>query len=386
MQSLYKLTARTNNLASWFCGGLTTMILLSCSQAVPLNELSNNESYSSFDTNIYPLNALVCDPMSEPTGPVDPGMGLIGSLYYLQPNERYYSVPEYLQNGTKSPQKIFYSELNVPTRKFELGFPIETGGMVKNDNGDDLVEFFALQFSSILVLRPDQQEGLYELALLSDDGAIFKVREQNGQYVAYVTNDGDHPTRFGCGTTPIQMNRESEHVVSIEYYQGPRYHISLIPMWRKITESTQPDPLCGATGNETFFDYNNNSTPTSNYQALLSRGWEPIQPGNYRLPASAAFNPCTTAPAPIISNMKIESNLDGGLIVKWSTDMSTTSQVLYKNMSTGIEILTKSDNVLRTSHAIVIPAPPSGQSIEIRAISISDQYGKAMSDPIISEN
>jgi hypothetical protein len=362
-----------------------TLSLPGCSNILnPEAKLEDSQTYSTFDANMYPMNKLICDPLGEPGTAVDPGQGLIGRLYYLLQGERYYSVPEYLSFGVRSSQKLFFSELNVPTRKFDTGFPIQTGGVVKNDTGSDLFEFFALQFSSILVLRPDQAEGYYELALLSDDGAVFKVREDNGQYVAYVSNDGDHPTRFGCGTKPILMNRDSEHVISVEYYQGPRYHISLIPMWRKVSEGDLADPLCGHTGNEAFFDYNNNSTPTAKYNELLARGWEPIQHSNYRLPASAAFNPCaSTAPAPGISNFKVESDFDGGLQVSWTTDLPTSGQVLYKNLSSGVEVLTLSDNVLKTSHLISIPEPAAGITFEIKAVAISDQLSRATSAAIL---
>ena len=354
-----------------------------CTNFVDPQTLGENLSYSKFDMNMYPMNSLVCDPLNDNPAPVDPGLGLLAKLYYLKAGERYYSVPEYLSLGERSSQKLFFSEINVPTRLFDTGFPIQTGGVVKNDQGSDLFEFFALQFSSILVLRPDQEEGEYELALLSDDGAIFKVREDNGQYVAYVSNDGDHPTRFGCGTKTIQMNRDSEHIISIEYYQGPRHHISLIPMWRRVTANTVAETRCGVAGNETFFDYNNNSQPQAMYQELLSRGWEPIRQQNYRIPASAAFNPCATAPSPVISDFVVESNFDGGLIVSWKTNVPTTGQVIYKNTGTNVETLTRSDNILKTSHVISIPEPRVGETFEIKAVSVSDQLGRATSNPVL---
>lgn len=334
---------------------------------------------SVFDTNIYAMNKVVCDPF-DPGSP-GPNDGLIATLYYKGTDQPIWgSVNDFLNLGQKSPKRFFFSTLNVPTRTFSMGFPIETGGMVQNDNNEDLIEYFALSFSSVLKLSAPDEEGLYELALLSDDGAIFNVRQTDGNYRAVVSNDGVHPTRFGCGER-ITMTRETELMVKLDYHQGPRYHISLIPMWRKVTEATPADPLCGASGNDLFFKSSDNSAPQAAYNALLSRGWKPIAADNWNLPAFAIFNPCTTGVVPVISHMTVES-VEGQVIVNWRTDVTATSQVLVTNVVTGEETLSVSDNILRPAHRVLLNNLTLGQTYDIKAISISADYGKAQSAPI----
>lgn len=342
---------------------------------------------TAFDVNLYPANSLVCDPLGGGGDSINFQAGLRAELYYLDTSEKNWykvlkNVGEYYEEGIKSSQNYFFTDLFVPTRRFEMGFPLKTGGVVKDDSGNDLNEYFALKFNTVLRLGPDDPEGEYELALLTDDGSILSVREDDGVYRTYVDNDGDHPTRLGCGSKTLTMTRDSEHVIQIDYYQGPRYHIALVPLWRKIGEDGPLDePLCGLTGNSTWFDFNNDGTPTHNYEALLSRGWKPIKPANYQVPKQAAFNPCTPGVKPEIFNKRVSFE-DGAVVVRWETDIPATSQVRYVNMATGQEVLTHSDNILRVEHEVYVDTLSPGRTYLVQAVSISDTYGIGVSDPV----
>jgi hypothetical protein len=162
-------------------------------------------------------------------------------------------VAEVIEKGVSSEQNLFFTQVNVPTRAFSLGFPTEAGATVKTDEGENLFEYFALRFDGGLSLAGDEEEGEYELALLSDDGATWSIRPTDtlvGQFKPgedpfsmVVNNDGNHPTRLGCGET-ILMKRNMPLDVRFDYTQGPRYHISMIPMWRKVTATTQSETRC----------------------------------------------------------------------------------------------------------------------------------------------
>lgn len=337
---------------------------------------------STLDANFYPINKVVCDPFDpNPPGPND---GLVASLYYRKQDQAAFgAVLDYIEQAQESNKNLFFSSLNVPTRIFSLGFPSETGEMVKNDAGSDLVEYFALRFHSILKLSAPDEEGEYELALLSDDGATFKIKQADGSYKMHVNNDGDHPTRFGCGTEKIVMNRNTELAVQLDYYQGPRYHISLIPMWRKVNPNNAPETSCGLTSNEAFFDYNNASAPQSAYNQILARGWKPIAAANWHLPSSAIFNPCVSGTVPVISDFKLVRSEEGFVTFSWKTDIPSTSQLLFKNVATGVEGLTVADNTLRTSHQVnAFHGIVIGQTYDFQGISISADYGKSMSSAV----
>lgn len=337
---------------------------------------------STLDVNLYSLNKVVCDPFSGDLTP-GPNDGLIAQIYYRGAGQPAWGEAQsYISQGTKSQQTLFFSNLEVPTRLFNLGFPTQTGSSVKNDAGEDLIEYFALQFASVLKLAPEDEEGLYELALLSDDGATFKVKQADGTYKTLVNNDGNHPTRFGCGDR-INITRDSELLVQMDYYQGPRYHISMIPMWRKVSASTAADPRCGQSGNSLFFDYNKNSQPQPAYADLLSRGWKPISASNWNLPAFAIFNPCVQGTIAKISNFRILENVEGAITFAWDTDIPTTSQILYKDVISGQENLTAADNRLRVNHQVsIFGTVVTGKSYDFQAVSITADYGKTMSAPL----
>jgi hypothetical protein len=342
-------------------------------------ESASNEFPSNMDVNMYSLNNLVCDPF-DGGGGAQPGYGLKAVLSYAAAGQRYYTVQEYLDNGIRADQTIFFNTLNVPTRAFSLGFPTQTGGMLKADDGTNLVEFFALEFTTVLKLGPNDLPGDYELALLSDDGAILQIRD-NGTYRNLVTNDGDHPSRFGCTTETVHFDADTEVLAKIKYYQGPRYHISLIPMWRRITNPALVghDSSCGQSGNNMYFDPDHNSTPQAAYTGLLNRGWKPLEALNYGLPVEAVFNPCVNGQAPMISNVSVEDLHDSQLLVTWNTDILATSQVRIVNMDTGEEVLTLSDNMLRTEHEIIVRNVQLNVNYLVQAVSISETYGKSIS-------
>ncbi len=112
--------------------------------------------------------------------------------------------------------------------------------------------------------------------------------------------------------------------------------------------------------------------------ALLTRGWEPIASENYFVPAEAEFNPCAKGVAPIMSNFSVTDLLDGVIEVEWQTDIPATSQVRYVNLSTRVETLLESDNVLRTSHRLVIRDLPQNTTLLIQGVSISETLGKSL--------
>ncbi|MBX9769284.1 MAG: hypothetical protein K2X47_18550, partial [Bdellovibrionales bacterium] len=128
-----------------FLNFAVALILTGCGKA-PMNievttELEDTNGASAdqpklspFDVNQYPLNKLVCDPMSTPPEQSTLEGGLHGALYYMPAGAPIFSsVQNYFTSGILSEQYMFFSQINVPTRMFDKGFPLETGGLVQND-------------------------------------------------------------------------------------------------------------------------------------------------------------------------------------------------------------------------------------------------------------
>ncbi|MGA0164438.1 MAG: hypothetical protein ACO3LE_09410 [Bdellovibrionota bacterium] len=255
-----------------------------------------------------PPPEVICDPLSADSmsSAVSSQNGLQGKLSYLLPDEPIaQSVFDFwIQNlmtgeyvATRGMDvELFSSNINVPTRSFDLGFvPMgPEAEALTTEAGDLLVENFGIHYQSNLILG-EAAAGRYEVATLSDDGSYLRISEalsDGGDFI--LDNDGTHPTRMKCSTQVIELDESSELPLELFYHQGPRYHISLILMWRKLGDDEEAgrDSLCGASGNSLFFDFSQvPSVPKKAYLDLLSRGWEVIPSSSFLLPNNQ-MNPC----------------------------------------------------------------------------------------------
>jgi hypothetical protein len=181
---------------------------------------------------------------------------------------------------------LFLDQVAVPTRAFSTGFPTLSGQKVQDSEGNDLVEYFALDIRSELNLSAWAESKHMEWAILSDDGASLAI---DGQVIA--ESNAVHPTRLICGTTPTLLSPMLSSDLSLRYFQGPRHHISLTLLWREAGSAAEP--LCGRQGNAFWF--NAASQPTSNYESLMNRGWSVVPSDHFRVPEDQSFNPCRSS-------------------------------------------------------------------------------------------
>ena len=247
----------------------------------------------------------VCNPIVDPDDPSPPetpsNQGIVASLFYLAPDlPNYSAVDDYIEFGTKLDFDLFFNQINVPTRPFDRGFETVDGTTITTPEGDTLYEWMALQFEGTLQLNPDQAPGDYQMAVLSDDGSILEMDLDNdGTFETVVDNDGWHPTRLGCAPAVINFAADSQFKYRLKYFQGPRYHISVMLMMRPVPALPEDldDPLCGRQGNSLFFDSRQSPpAPQTAFLDLQSRGWEVLSPENYLL-ASDQENPLQRAGA-----------------------------------------------------------------------------------------
>ncbi|MCB0350127.1 MAG: fibronectin type III domain-containing protein [Bdellovibrionales bacterium] len=322
----------------------------------------------------------VCNPL-DGESPIDAPreQGIRGMLYYLDPSQPHYNrVEDYLTYGTFAQAidrttgfateiALYFNQLFIPTRPFDRGFVTAGGQTLQTPNGDTLYEYFAIRHEGRLQLG-SKPEGLYQLAILSDDGATLKMDFGSGMQTV-IDNDGDHPTRMGCAVLPVEFSSEDKIPYVLDYYQGPRYHISLIFMWRPATETQ--DEFCGRQGNSFYFDSTQDPpAPTVNYNSLLSRGWEPIAPENYLLPEVDAVNPCNE-PAPVISGFSVVSITANSVTLSWDTDRSATSQVYFRKSVDTIDNLTSGDGLFYSHHVVTVTGLSPNTDYVMRAMSSS---------------
>lgn len=370
------------------CGGDSSPISTRQGQETSLvnngNPLPSDGKQSSslrmkYNLNQFPMTKTVCDPFGGGQSS-DPEMGVKATLHYRGAGQpRWYTAREYVEMGVASTQTLFFNDLYVPTRYFHQGFATQSSETVKDDSGQLLIEYFALKFETHLVLGPNDPEGDYELSSLADDGVIVKL-QINGEWRTIINNDGDHSTRMGCTNQLVTMRRGQKIPMEIQYYQGPRFNIAHVLMWRLSHPSfAGTDAECGKQGNKYFFDPDNGGAPLAAYNRLLSRDWRPLQPANFMIAEGETFNPCVEAEAPLISDLRIEEVTPFDFTVAWRTDVPATSQILYSTAG-GAQQITETDNVLRTEHRVQVSGLTPETAYQWQAVSTGANMGRTVSE------
>jgi len=381
MKTLTQLTAVTLTMSS--CGGLMGSLL--STENIQQENLagSGGQSISRLSVNLnkYPANKVVCDPLSGgQTSQTNFVKGIKASLHYRAGDiPRFYKSTDYVDFARKSEQNIFLSDMNIPTRMFTEGFSPKVGEVLKDDQGQKLIEYFGLKMSTNIVLADSDEEGVYEFALLSDNGTQMKLKSGSEDVPdeMLIDNDGDHPTRMGCSVKTVKMRRNVMVPVEVTYYQGPRYHIANVLIWRKATEAGK-DSLCGHSGNNLFYDPDHNSNPLQAVKDLESRGWKVLVPDNFMMSADD-YNPCVNGTNPVISNFALGEVILQTVTLSWTTDIAATSQVEITNIATGEVTLTGADNILRTEHQVRLTSLKANTAYKVKAISVSSDLGRSVS-------
>lgn len=326
----------------------------------------------------------ICDPFNAGTSARD--RGIIGNLAYLTDDmPRYSNVSDFISNGAPIESTLYFDKLFIPTRAFDLGFYTQDGRLVTNHNNQPLYEYFGLRLESQLQLAPGEAPGFYELSLLADDGAVLSLKNPDGSLTKIVDDDGTHPTRMGCSSKAIYMDSNSKIPIVVEYSQGPRYHISLVAMWRPMPAGADPnaqavDVMCGQQGNSLFFDSTQvPSLPTATYYGLLERGWKPLENANFYFPEQAS-NPCGIENPLIISNFAITATTRTSVSLSWTTNLPATTKAETKNVTSGIVTISDEDTTLTTSHSLTISGLTPNTLYAVKGISTVPAFQTVTSD------
>ncbi|MCB0365309.1 MAG: hypothetical protein H6624_07515 [Bdellovibrionaceae bacterium] len=324
----------------------------------------------------------VCNPFdgSEQLG--DRTQGILGKLFYTLPGETNYTrAVDYITYAHPVDEvSLFFNQLSIPTRPWDRGFVTRSGDVITTPQGDTLYEYFGINFKSQFTLAPGESSGLYQFAILSDDGAVLRMQDANGDWQEVVNNDGTHPTRMGCGTYPVDIQEGQYIPFEVDYYQGPRYHISLIIMWRPWNGDAN-DPECGRQGNSRYFDSTQNPpSPQAAYQGLLDRGWQVVSSDHYYL-EKPEENPCNET-APVIEDYLVTDVQQTTISVSWSTDKAATTEVEWTNVGTG-EVLTSKKKGFRFDHTMTISGLLPNTTYSVKGISSSSSGLSTETSPVL---
>jgi hypothetical protein len=114
---------------------------------------------------------------------------------------------------------VYACEWDIAPRAWEQGFP----GVA------DRFEWFAIRYAGAFRIAA---AGEYTFRISSDDGTKLII---DGKTV--IDNDGQHPPKEATGKVTLDA---ADHLMVLEYFQGPRFHINL-QLW--VTPPGKPEEL-----------------------------------------------------------------------------------------------------------------------------------------------
>lgn len=123
------------------------------------------------------------------------------------------------------------NQINVKPQAWDVGFSQWDGSLVKDEGGNTLLEWFALDLRGSMQLPA----GEYQFATLSDDGMRVYV-----DGVVVLEDDGLHAPRFKCSANAVTFLPGQKKLVRVQYFQGPRNMISMQLLVRPADQSDQP--------------------------------------------------------------------------------------------------------------------------------------------------
>jgi hypothetical protein len=140
-----------------------------------------------------------------------PGRPMAADVYRLPPRTDSLAA----LNGRQPIKHVCLSQLDIAPRSFNQGFP----GL------GSLVEWFGLDIRFTVNIA---EAGTWEMALVSDDGAILSIDD-----VDVIDNDGVHGPRARLAR--VRLPAGIRHF-RVRYFQGPRQDIALVLVWKRPGE------------------------------------------------------------------------------------------------------------------------------------------------------
>lgn len=298
-------------------------IFQNCGQAGQVSQISTAvENATQIPDDVFVIKALpstqfICSPFGN-SNQGSATSGLSAELAYIDPNSNLpnstknsYAVRDYFSGTTpfiKTPTTLFLSQINAPTQRFNQGFKLSDNTYLSNGTGEKLIEWFAIHLQSLIKLSPEDAEGEYEFATISDDGSRVFVGSPLREMI---NNDGAHNVKMVCSTEAINFDRTTKLPLSYYYNQGPRTDIANVFLWRKKTDNTPSGAYkhCGKTDQLRFWA-SLDSSPGEYIQEILVDGWKVIGVNNFELPGSQ-INPCATQNTKLISKAEFSALTNG---------------------------------------------------------------------------
>lgn len=292
------------------------VLFQNCSQqnySLQLKGLSKSSLSNSNYGNPPEIGELTNMPTPSPMATPDPMIGGLGNwnpnskikaklVYATEPTEAsgknlpYYFVytPDDTYIGLNSqnvsaPLQMPMGDLHIGWRTFSNGFTLSDGTKLTYPNTSiTMKEYFALDVETQIALTPDQPEGFYQLATISDDGTHMEYFDSDSQqWTAIIANDGIRPPKMRCTTKTFYLAPNSIPLMTrLQYFQGPAQEIALDLVWRRLPDSCAGDPTlpncsssyCDKVGGGYFYQ----GIDSANFKQDFLNVWKPLTIENFQ--------------------------------------------------------------------------------------------------------
>lgn len=319
-----------------------------------LNEAAGGGDNNPSDpSNLKPTlktnNDYVCSAFGNVTLPSEKS-GLKASLKYIDATsslsvstKNAFKAVDYFNSGSNDfkavEQVIYLGDINVPTRKFDSGFALTDGSLLKDALGSPLIEYFGLKMETVIKLSSSDKAGYYRFASISDDGSRVEILENN-QWIELLDNDGQHATQMMCSQKSIYMDQNTKIRMRMYYNQGPRNEISNVLVWNfrdtvseeNISSSNPVFANCGLKSSTQFWSPSTGqSGPWT--QANEKVGWKALTSSNYLLP-DEEVNPCSFNSYDLKSELVISASTQSRLQLSFKAEDEINGEVrIFQFMS-----------------------------------------------------
>jgi len=279
------------------------------------------------------------------------------------------NVEEYIQKGTLVDAHMYLDRLFIQSQPFTKGI-VDSNGNTIDLEGVRFYENFAVDMDAQLQLAVNESPGYYQLALISDDGALLKQVNSDGTELILVNNNGSHPTKMACAGAPIYMDHNPINI-KLQQYQGSRKALTMVAMWRKWDPNNK-DAIseCGKGGNGKYFDSSKTPIqPKKHFYELLANGWKVLENENFVFP-NQEENPCAPPEEPLLlTGFSIQVPNRNSVSGEWISNLPASSQLEIKNTATGAITLGPVNPSLSLNHYMLQLGLSPNTLYSVRAIS-----------------
>lgn len=345
--------------------------------------------------NIRSSEDYVCEPFNSSTTSVSGTNGLKGKLAYYDvkadadvATASSLKVKQYWDennNIVRPAQDLYFNQINVIPMKFDSGFTAANGSVLKKLNSQTLVEWFGIKYETLLTLKPDQAEGYYKLASISDDGVIVEAYIDN-KWVEIINNDGLHSPRFMCQfqqgqNQALYLSRNSKIPLRIYYHQGPKVHIANMLLMKHLGAEIPGSAVVGCENDNNtnlFSDPVSGPTvPSQAYLDLITAGWGVIAKENFLLP-NEEINPCSQNQLKVVNHSSFPSMVvegkhivsEGILALEFFSSFASEAEVSLSIVENNVETLLS----VKSSISGTFDMDKHKHAIQLSGLSSSSKY------------